>query len=219
MLGYFRAMAGPLRALVIEQLALSTVIALAVATIAALAALVDGHSPVARVVLRAALPAGALLGAASAIHRWRQANADVALGSLGLRPSALLLVAAVVAASAALFTPPSSDGKRPVLATTPDWSIRVGDSKVVFGTPEGELALTFDAAGAHRSDERAPWAGLPPPAGVQVPPPAPAGARPGFALLAPVLVFGLGLRRERPGMGLTLVAASLSLGLGWLLGG
>lgn len=207
----FRSLLRPLAVHLSGQLLATAAVALAAAAIGALAAVVDGHAPHPPSLVRIALPAGALVGAAWTLTRWRSQLGDVAVASLGLRPGWFPLLGALLAAGLCAAVP----------ARTP----RPGPSLVVLGSSlvatsgEARLEVTWDAEGARRSDTGGRWEALPPPSGTASAPDAPHW--PGWAWLfvTPILLALLARGPRPPGLGATLTATSAALAAGYLLGG
>jgi hypothetical protein len=176
-------------------------VALAVAALASVAALIEGHAPSPRLLASAGLVAGAILGAAWVLGRWRAEGGDVALANVGVPPSRVVLLLAALSVPALAVAPAA----RP--PGTGGWSIETAPGRLRVSHPAGALDVVWRGDVARRSDTGAELAGLPAPEPLAPPARTPWTTPAVRAALLLAMLAWLGRRSAPPGPALTVGAA------------
>jgi hypothetical protein len=197
------------------QVGRTLIAALAIATVAAIAGLVDQRAPTVEALARVALPSGALLGLAWTMAVLRQERADVATATLGARPGLLWGLGVGLAVGVCALSPPRAESPPPVGAT-----LDVTPERLVARHGNQVLEIRWDETGARPAIDRAgePGPGLSAPTGST--PARSAGAPPRLLVwgLLTALLAGVLARSGPPGLLRTVVSAAFATAVGFAVG-
>ncbi len=192
-------------------------VAAAVSAVVTVAALADGHLPRVATLRVTALPLAAFLGAAWTVAGWRSEGADVALASVGCRPTRVLAPVAVVASGLLLL------GGDAQVEATPAWDLTLTPRAVTVSTPDGPHHYTWGAEGARRVADGATFPALPAPGVSTAGPGGHEGGHPLLAALARCalllgLIAFLAAREVPPRLALTVASAGAAFVAGHAMG-